>query len=248
MTDMNLKDIELQEALLEVRKKKIKRKLIVAGVCALVMIMLFGAIWMYGYNYSKNMMQKEIDALKAEIQHLVETPVVLDPVTPEIVQKVLSSEMSDISELASAEYLFTNAARFTDTKHIVGILDWITKKAFVQKWDGTIKAGIKLENITVSISDKVITITLPKAEILSYEIDYDSIEVLDEKNNIFNPITVEDKVNFDEETAEAMKERAIANGLLEKAQRNAETIIANLLLASVENIQDYTIKFVVAGE
>lgn len=246
MTDITITDAELQEALVEVRKKKLKKRLIAAGVCAVLLILIFGATWLYGYNYSKNIMQKEIDALKAEIELLINTPVVVDPVTPEIIQSVLSSEMSDISELASAEYLFTNAARFTDTKHIAGIFDWITKKSFVQKWDGVIKAGVNLQNVAVSISGDTITITLPAAEILSYEIDYESVEVLDEKNNIFNPISVEDKANFDAETAEAMKARAIENGLLEKAQKNAENIIANLLTASIENIQEYNIVFAVA--
>ena len=246
MTEMTIKDTDLQEALVQVRKNKMKKRLIVAGVCALVLLLIFGIMWLYGYNYSKNIMQKEIDTLKAQIEELTNTPVVVDPVTPEIVQSAISSQMSDISELASAEYLFTNAARFTDTKHIIGIFDWITKKSFVQKWDGSIKAGVKLEDISVHVSGNVITITLPRAEILSYEIDYGSVEVLDEKNNVFNPISVEDKAKFDEETAEEMKARAIANGLLDKAQENAENIIASFLLASVENIQDYTIEFIIA--
>ena len=40
-----------------------------------------------------------------------------------------------------------------------------------------------------------------------------------------------------------MKARAIENGLLEKAQKNAENIIKNLLMAAIENIQEYTIEF-----
>lgn len=246
MTEMTIKDTEWHEAVVEVRKRKMKKRLIVTGICVLALLLVFGSVWLYGYNYSKNIMQKEIDALKAQIEELINTPVVVDPVTPEIVQSVIASQMSDISELASAEYLFTNAARFTDTKHIAGIFDWITEKSFVQKWDGIIKAGVNLEKVSVRVSDNVIIITIPQAEILSYEIDYDSIEVLDEKNNVFNPISVEDKAKFDAATAESMKLRAIENGLLDRAQKNAENIIANLLLASVENIQEYTIEFQIA--
>ena len=69
---------------------------------------------------------------------------------------------------------------------------------------------------------------------------------MDEKNNVFNPISVDDKNNFDKETADEMKARAIENGLLEKAQKNAENIIKNLLMAAVENIQEYTIEFEIA--
>ena len=68
--------------------------------------------------------------------------------------------------------------------------------------------------------------------------------MLDEKNNIFNPITVEDTVNFEKETAEALKARAIENGLLEKAKRNAETIITSLLSVSLDSDQEYKTEFV----
>ena len=158
---------------------------------------------------------------------------------------MLSDKTTEISELASAEYTFTNAAKFTDTAHIVQIFDWMTEKSFVQKWDGTIKAGVKLDNLKVSVKDKIITITIPRAEILSYEIDYDSVEVLDEKNNVFNPISIKDKTNFDAKTKEEMIARAIENGLLDKAQVYAENAISNLVTVSVKNIQNYKIEFVI---
>ena len=132
MADMFVKDTEFHEAVVEVRRRKMKKRLVVAGICAFVLIFAFVIIWNYGYNYSKNIMQTEIDALVAEIEKMKDAPVVVDPVTPEIVLSVVSSQMSDICELASAEYLFTNAARFTDTKGSGGIFDWITEKSFVQ--------------------------------------------------------------------------------------------------------------------
>ena len=246
---------ELQEALVVVRKKKLKKKIISIAIVTLIILATFVMVFIYGYNAAKNNAQEEIVAAQNNADYwedmynkLKEVPVVLEPVTPEIVQKVLSSKTAEISELASAEYIFTNAAKFTDTKHIVKIFDWMTEKSFVQKWDGKIKAGIKLDNLEVSIKDNIITITMPYAEILSYEIDKNSVEVLDEQNNTFNPITVEDKVNFDRETEYSMKARAVENGLLEKAQKNAENIIANLLTAAIENIEDYEIEFVIADK
>ena len=49
-----------------------------------------------------------------------------------------------------------------------------------------------LDGAEVSVSGTTVTITLPEAEILSHEIDEDSMEVFDEKTSIFNPFTVED--------------------------------------------------------
>jgi hypothetical protein len=247
-------DQELQDALIIVRKKKIKKKLIHSAIIAVIIIATLVMVFIYGYNAAKNKSLNEVakaqetaEYWKNEYDKLSEIPVVLDPVTPEIVQSVLMENITDISELATSEYNFTNAAKFENTAHIVKAFDWMTKKSFVQKWDGIIKAGVKLDQLEISVIDNVVTITMPSAEILSYEIDYDSVEVLDEKNNVFNPISVDDKVNFDKATEDNMKERAIRNGLLEKAQENAKTTVANLLTASIENIQDYTINFVIVG-
>lgn len=234
---------EKQEALAAhwyyLRKKKWVKRAIIAAVSLVVVV----SAWGTGFGCAKNKAAAEIDELENRIEELVETPVALDAITPEIVQKTLSSKIEDIRELASAEYIFTNAAKFTDSKHIKNWKVPLTQKGFVQKWDGIIKAGVKLDNIGVTVAEKTITITLPQAEILSYEIDHDSVEVLDEKNNVFNPISVDDKVDFDKETEAAMKERAIANGLLKKAQANAENIIAELLEAAIPNADQYTIEF-----
>lgn len=248
---------ELQEALVEVRKRKLKRKIISTAIVALLLLATFVMVWMYGRSSGKNSVnaqaEEKVAAAQAEAKEwenkyneLVNIPVVIEPVTPEIVQKVLSSKITEISELATAEYMFTNADRFEDTAHIAKVFDWMTKKAFVQKWDGKIKAGVELDNLKIDVKDKIITITMPAAEILSYEIDYDSVEVLDETNNIFNQITVKDKTKFDKETKDSMVQRAIENGLLEKAQKNAQDVIQNLVTGTIENIQEYTIEFVIA--
>jgi hypothetical protein len=212
-----------------------------------VIAVFLGGIWLYGHNYAKNKADATIAELNRRIAELESTPVVVDPVTPEIVQKVISENMLEVAELATAEYIFTNAARFSDTAHIIVLLDWMTEKSFVQMWDGRITAGVNLEEMEVSVEGKTITISLPYAEILTYEIDYDSVKILNEKNNIFNPISVNDKVNFDIETRKNMEERAIKNGLLNRALENAKRTIANIVTVSIEEIQDYEIKFLIVN-
>lgn len=78
---------------------------------------------------------------------------------------------------------------------------------------------------------------------MSYTIDSNSIEILDEKDNIFNNISVNDKVEFDKETEDNMKNRAIENGLLEKAQENAEDILCRLIQSNPTVGNDYEIEF-----
>lgn len=248
MSTAMLNDLEVQEALVEARKKKRKKQIIIISVLAAVVIGILVLIWVYGYNYAKNASQKQIDALNAYIGQLEDTPYAMESVTAEIVFTVLNENISQISELATAEYVFTNAAKFTKTNSNAGIFEFMTEKSFIQKWDGKIKAGVKLDNMKVDVQEKTITVTLPAAQILSYEIDYDSVQVLDEKNNIFNRISIEDKNAFDKETKTEMLERATRNGLLDKAKQNAENIITAVLLSAVEHIEEYKIEFVYITE
>ena len=112
------------------------------------------------------------------------------------------------------------------------------------KWDGTIKAGIDIENVKITYNKikKTITVDIPKAKIISHEPDENSFETLDQKDGLFNPVKVEDVRVFDAESKAAMEERAIKNGLLEKAEENAQNIIENMLLANPE-LKDYKIEF-----
>ena len=247
----------LQKELVRIAKKsKAKRKLITIAVVLVLVLLTVGAAWLSGRRQAKENAEAEIAELKAmieeqdeKIQELIETPIVVSPVNPEIKLDIIYSEIKSISELATMEYLFTDAAEFTDSKQIKSWNIPFTEKSFILKWDGVIKAGVKLDLVTIDVNqdEKKITVSVPTAEILSYQIDTDSVEVLDEKDNIFNKISVDDKIKFDAATEEAMKQRAIENGLLEKAQANAEDILLRLLQANPAIGTEYTIEFVTIG-
>lgn len=161
--------------------------------------------------------------MKDEMQGMMDNPILLEPVAPKIDLDLLHSEIVDIGELATLEYLFTDAARFSDSKQIKNWNIPFTEKSFTLKWNGIIKVGVNLEEVTFEIheDDLVIVVNMPPAQILSYEIDESSVEIFDEKNNIFNSISVDDKIAFDESTKNAMIARAIENGILDKALINA---------------------------
>lgn len=175
---------------------------------------------------------------------------VADNVTTEINVEVITNEIRDIGELASVEYAYTDAGKFSKSNQIGGIVIPLTQKSFLVRWDGLIKAGINLEKIKIQVKDisKTIEIKLPEAEILSHEIDNDSFETLDEKNNLFNPITVDDVNSFIEENKAFMEKRVIENGLLDKAIENEKTLLTNLFMSSKLIPDDYTIEIKVASE
>lgn len=84
---------------------------------------------------------------------------------------------------------------------------------------------------------------MPKARILSHQIDKDSIETLDQKDGLFNPVKVEDVRTFDSVSQDAMEERAIENGILDKAFENAENIIRKIIDNDLVEELGYTVCF-----
>ena len=119
-----------------------------------------------------------------------------------------------------------------------------TTKSFIAKWDGIIKAGVDISQVTAEVdsNNKEVVIHIPKAEILSHEIDSESVETLDQKNGLFNPVSVEDVREFDAESKEKMENRAIENGILDKAFENAESIIEKLIDPMIQEFE-YTVRF-----
>lgn len=225
-------------------------------IIILIVLILFIAgilgAWISGYIKAKQASQDTIDEKTAKIQELEdliqwmeENPYVVEPVTPEINLAVVKSQMNDIKELVVTEYVFTDFERFTDTKKVKGWSLPGTKKSFSMKWDGIIKAGIDLNDLEMvpDTKAKKIYITIPAAKITSYSILSDSIEILDESKNIFNPITVSDKISFDSSTEEKMRNRAIENGILEKAQVQAQFVIRDFLYSIPDIKSFYELEF-----
>ena len=116
----------------------------------------------------------------------------------------------------------------------------LTKKSFTVQYDATVNAGIKdLTKADVIQKGKGIIVKLPKVEITGVSIDNDSFKKLDESNNLFNPINIEDLNNAQKDLKEKVIEQSKKKGVLKVAKNNAETLITGML-SSVNG--DYKIK------
>ena len=227
-----------------------KAKMIKGGIIAVALILVILAIFFNGYSNATKKYEDIVADLRQQVatleQKLKEPPSTWDDQpTKEIIIDLIKSEIKDIGELATIEYLYTDAGKFEDAKKAWGINIPFTAKSFITKWDGIIKAGIQIDKITVEINDanKEIIVHMPKAEILSHEVDSESIEILDEKDGLFNKVTVENTVQFEATSKDTMEERAIENGILDKAFENAKEIIERLVNNDIVQGQGYTIKF-----
>lgn len=163
---------------------------------------------------------------------------------PIITGDTIREQFSDLGELVAIEYIYTNADQY-ENQNQVTVFKWevdvpFTAKSFLLSYDGRIKAGVALSNVQVNINDNAhtITVTLPPAEITSHEIFEDNIRVFNEKDGIFNRITVENYADFIGGQKTVMEQRAIDLGLLTSADKNAQTVLRSLL-SSLPGMEDY---------
>ncbi|MBR3973560.1 MAG: DUF4230 domain-containing protein [Oscillospiraceae bacterium] len=232
--------------------KTIRRlKTIIALIVFIAILLIVLTLFITGYRTATKKYNAIIAELEDELNRLSDPIIVYDEASREVNIALIEYEIANIGELATIEYLYTDAGKFEDPIEFFGhdIKLGLTTKSFIAKWDGIIKAGIDLEKVTVAVNEgkKEITIYLPNATILSHEIDENSIETFDEKDGLFNPLKVDDIRTFDAVTKNAMEKRAIESGILEKATDNAKDIIAKLVLTDVLERLGYSLSFETIG-
>lgn len=161
---------------------------------------------------------------------------------PRVDAVVLQARLTEISQLAVVDYRYTTMAQFENASDFYGVRIPFTTKRFILTYDGEIKAGVDLERAQVEVGENAVTVYLPEAEILSHEIDADSVEIFDEKSSIFNPFTVEDFAAFQAEQKDAMEQKALGSGLLREAQVKADANIRLLLAAALPEGYTLTVR------
>ncbi len=151
---------------------------------------------------------------------------------PTVDTVALAQELTEISELATMEYCYTNTVKYDSHIDFYGYRIPFTTNFFVVSYDGVIKAGVDLSKAQINLEGELITITLPNAEILSHEIDFDSFEATDETYSIFNTITITDYTSFTADQNGKMEQKALDSGILDRARENAILAVRSLVISS----------------
>lgn len=149
----------------------------------------------------------------------------------------------NIGELATQEAYCTEVNVTDESKQLFGIDIPFTQSKYIYSYDVNVKAGIDFDQIDWSVKDKTITVKVPKAKILSCEVNKDSFKVYHEQESIFTKITLKDNNEAMSKLKENAKKDAESNGLLENAEKNAKTIIKGFI-EKVYDSSEYEIKFV----
>lgn len=158
--------------------------------------------------------------------------------------KLIGNSLSEISELATLAYDYTWVDEFSDSLKFIEIDVPFTKKYFIGAFDGTIKYGVDLRQIKEPVihdKEKVITIEMPEIIQLSHEIDYDSLRYYDEKNNIFNPIKVEDGDKFKQVNMENAENAAINRGIIHEVRDYTTNVIESFIHSLYPDYAEYDV-------
>lgn len=198
--------------------------------------------------------EARLEAQRATIAQLQKEPEdsgLIHEGKPIITGDTIREQFSDLGELVAIEYIYTNADQY-ENQNQVTVFKWevgvpFTAKSFLISYDGRIKAGVALSEVQVDVNDsaRAVTVTLPPAEITSHEIFEDNIRVFNERDGIFNKITVENYADFISGQKTVMEERAVDLGLLTSADKNAQTVIRSLL-STLPGMENYRLTVVTA--
>lgn len=141
----------------------------------------------------------------------------------------IKNSFSDVAELATEEYNFANVGKYSkDDLTVLGLSIPFTGSSFLVTYEGTAKAGIKdISQATVTVDDsaKKVSVTLPKAQILSCSIDPSSVQTYDQSFNPINQITVDDVTTFLSSEEKKESQAAVDGGLIDKADSHAQELV-----------------------
>lgn len=148
----------------------------------------------------------------------------------------------DIGELATQSAYCTEVNVTEAARELFGITIPFTQSKYIYSYDIVIKAGFDFNEIEWSESGNTIEVRLPEAKILSSEIDLDSFELYLEDESIFREITMTENNEALKSMRQSAEDDAIANGLLENARSNAETILTGFF-GNVYDLDEHEIIF-----
>lgn len=164
--------------------------------------------------------------------------------TPADRVNVVFGRIVEQNELVCASNDYTFVERATDTVKLFDLIDIpFTDNAFWYRYTGTIKMAVSLDDAEYGLNGNTITVTLSQPYISSNTPDMDVTGVLEERNNVLNPIHVEDVDAMQRDCIKQSEEYINADGVLvEEARANAEDNITRMFTAALGD--GYTVEFV----
>lgn len=162
------------------------------------------------------------------------------------------SAISSVCELATLKCYYHNVAK-SETE-ASGLFKWLGKgyKKIWTEYSGIVELGIDVSKVSIEkpTADGVVKVTIPDAEILSVDLDEDSMNEPLTDTGFMTEITKEEETEALAEAQNHMEETAKENGnLLNQAKERAKSLIEGYVKNVGEQIgKEYTVEWVEAEE
>ena len=162
------------------------------------------------------------------------------------------SAISSVCELATLKCYYHNVAK-SETE-ASGLFKWLGKgyKKIWTEYSGIVELGIDVSKVSVKkpTADGVVKVTIPDAEILSVDLDEDSMSEPLTDTGFMTEITKEEESEALAEAQNHMEETANENGnLLNQAKERAKSLIEGYVKNVGEQIgKEYTVEWVEFSE
>lgn len=142
----------------------------------------------------------------------------------------IKAAIEDIGDLVTVEYNYTDVLTYKDNLTLMDMNIPFTDKSYIIKYNGYIKAGIDMaKSVVKNVEETSVELDVPKAHITDSVLDEKSMVILDQKNNIFNPLNLGDYQETLKKELNARELKAKQDGILERAQDNADKLLRKLL-------------------
>lgn len=163
----------------------------------------------------------------------------------EVSSQAVKLRLEDMGELATQEAYVTSVNTIDKSQKLFGSFQIpFTQTKYVYSYNCQVKAGYDFSKITVHVDDakKTVTFHLPTCEILSTEIDTDSLKVYHEQESVFTPVKLKESNEALQKMKEDAQTQAIHNGIQKAAKENAQKML-KALVAQMLPEDEYTYAF-----
>ena len=162
----------------------------------------------------------------------------------------IGASFEDIAELSVEEYRFSDVGKFDqEGLEVLGAHVPFTGRNFLVTYDGRVTAGLRdTSAIAVSVGDSSVDVVLPPVEVIDSHINADSVQVYDQTMNPINQLRVADVTSFIAGQEDAAREKAVSQGLLDRAGARAEELARAQVAALVAGtaMEDYEVRVTLA--
>ncbi len=198
--------------------KKIKKRLKFVPIIVFLILIFVCGLLIQNRKIQKN----EIKDLKEKIEEMEQNHIQVDSIR---------EELSKVSKYSAYEFNYTSVIRVSDKNQFMGVDIPLTGNFFIATVDGKMNIGMNAENLEINTStDKEgnitqVALSVPHSEILDNYTIQESLEIHDERNNIFNPIKVTDYNELIIEAEEKERQKALKSDVLEKSDESIKNLL-----------------------